>query len=116
MFKFIKDKIKEYKRIKEVKFITDHLMKALTTFVYNDNYLPNFSLIETDKKKHPLYNIHSENFKNEYDYLVSFKDELIQNILYVESIKPKVSKLYEKYNCVMVYPNGMHQVRIIASN
>ena len=69
MFKFIKNKIKEYKRIKEVKFITDHLMKALTTFVYNDNYLPNFSLIETDKKKHPLYNINSENFKNEYDYL-----------------------------------------------
>ena len=50
MFKFIKNKIKEYKRIKEVKFITDHLMKALTTFVYNDNYLPNLSLIETDKK------------------------------------------------------------------
>ena len=43
------------------------------------------------------YEIYHEITKNEYDYLVSFKDELIQNIHYVESIKPKVSKLYEKY-------------------
>ena len=69
MFNFIKNKIREYKRVKESKFITDHLLKAVTTFVFNDNYLPNFSLIEINKKKHPLYNIEPENFKKEYDYL-----------------------------------------------
>jgi hypothetical protein len=35
--------------------------------------------------------------KEEYDYLLSLKDKLIRNINYLELIKPKVIKLYEKF-------------------
>ena len=45
---------------------------------------------------HHNYN-YNEITKKEYDDLLSLKDELIQNIEYVNLIKPKVSRLYEKY-------------------
>lgn len=85
MLKFIKNKIRQYKRIKELKFITNHLIKAVTTFAFNDNYLPNFSLIETNKKKHPLYNIEPEKFKGDYDYLdVQYLSEYYLRSLYFQ--------------------------------
>jgi hypothetical protein len=51
----------------------------------------------------------------------TIKKELVYTMPYVtekdiKKANEKRSKLYEKYNCVMVYPNGMDQVRIIASN
>ena len=34
----------------------------------------------------------------------------------IKKANDKRQKLYEKFNSVMVYPNGMHEVRIIATN
>lgn len=49
------------------------------------------------------------------------KKEIVYTMPYVteQEIKKandKRQKLYEKFNSVMVYPNGMHEVRIIATN
>jgi len=49
------------------------------------------------------------------------KKEIVYTMPYVteQEIKKandKRQKLYEKFNSVMVCPNGMHEVRIIATN
>jgi len=49
------------------------------------------------------------------------KKEIVYTMPYtteqeIKKANDKRQKLYEKFNSVMVYPNGMHEVRIIATN
>ena len=53
--------------------------------------------------------------------MATIKKEIVYTMPYmtekdIKKANEKRSKLYEKFNSVMVYPNGMHEVRIIASN
>lgn len=34
----------------------------------------------------------------------------------IKKANDKRQKLYDKYNSVQVYPNGLHEVRIVCSN
>lgn len=49
------------------------------------------------------------------------KKELVYTMPYNTEIEikraaEKRNKLYEKYKCVQVYPNGLNEVRIVATN
>lgn len=49
------------------------------------------------------------------------KKEIVYTMPYItetdiKKANQKRSKLYEKFNSVQVYPNGLHEVRIIATN
>lgn len=51
----------------------------------------------------------------------TFKKEVVYTMPYqteteIKRANDKRSKLYEKYNSVQVYPNGLYEVRIIATN
>lgn len=50
-------------------------------------------------------------YKKEVVYTVDTDTE--EGMRKAESLR---SRLYEKYNSVNVYPNGLHQVRIVATN
>ena len=49
------------------------------------------------------------------------KKEIVYTMPYstesdIKKVNDKRNKLYEKFNSVQVYPNGMYEVRIVASN
>lgn len=51
----------------------------------------------------------------------SFKKEVVYTMPYatekeIRKANSKRQKLYDKYNSVQVYPNGLHEVKIIATN
>lgn len=51
----------------------------------------------------------------------TIKKELVYTMPYqtekdIQRASNKRQKLYEKYNCVMVYPNGMYEVKIVATD
>jgi len=51
----------------------------------------------------------------------TIKKEIIYTMPYqtekeIEKVNSKRQKLYDKYNSVQVYPNGLYEVRIICSN
>jgi hypothetical protein len=52
------------------------------------------------------YNQYNDVSKEEYDILLSYKNTLIQNVNYIELIKPKVNSLYQKY----VTPEDMRMI------
>lgn len=52
------------------------------------------------------YNQYNDVSKEEYDILLSYKNTLIQNVNYVELVKPKVNSLYQKY----VTPEDMRMI------
>jgi hypothetical protein len=53
--------------------------------------------------------------------MANFKKEIVYTMPYssekeIRKANDKRQKLYEKYNSVQVYPNGLYEVRIVASN
>ena len=51
----------------------------------------------------------------------SFKKEVVYTMPYtteseIKKAQAKRQKLYDKFNSVQVYPNGLHEVRIVATN
>jgi hypothetical protein len=53
--------------------------------------------------------------------MANFKKEIVYTMHYssekeIRKANDKRQKLYEKYNSVQVYPNGLYEVRIVASN
>jgi len=52
-----------------------------------------------------------KNYKKEVVYTMPYGTEKE-----IQKAATKRQKLYDKYSCVNVYPNGLSEVRIIASN
>jgi len=52
-----------------------------------------------------------KNFKKEVVYTMPYETETE-----IRKANNKREKLYDKYNSVQVYPNGLHEVRIVATN
>ena len=50
-------------------------------------------------------------FKKEVVYTMPYQTEVE-----IKKANDKRSKLYEKFNSVQVYPNGLYGVRIVATN
>lgn len=53
--------------------------------------------------------------------MAKFKKEVVYTMPYgtekeIVAAAAKRSKLYDKFNSVQVYPNGLYEVRIVASN